>query len=118
MTTSIDNNNVIILNQISAAGISASEPRVKIFESGAQLAEIPMYVRTPGKDSLFTVKAWGKLAEVAANYIKKGSRFTVHGSFEGVNSWESDEYGATVTRYKSIIKADRIVLQDSKPTAA
>ncbi len=56
-----------------------------------------------------TCKAWGRLADLAVNYLNKGSQVYVEGAIE-TRSWEKD--GAM--RYKTEIKVFKIEFLDSK----
>ena len=56
-----------------------------------------------------TCKAWGRLADLAVNYLTKGSQVYVEGSIQ-TRSWEKD--GAM--HYKTEIKVFKIEFLDSK----
>ena len=66
----------------------------------------------------FQVNAWGKLAEIAGEYVRKGNPVMVEG-VPYVESWESREGGK---RFTLKVRADRIVLlgtkQEQKPETA
>ena len=59
----------------------------------------------------FNLKIWGKTAEIAANYVRKGSLIGVHGSLE-IETWKDRNTG--VDRSSPIIKVDRLDLLGSK----
>ena len=59
----------------------------------------------------FSLEIWGKTAEVAANYVRKGSQISVTGRLE-FDSWEKDGQ----RREKAIVKVNDLGLLDPKPS--
>ena len=58
------------------------------------------------------IVAFGKLAEICGEYLRKGSKVYVEGSLR-TSSWESDG----VKKYKTEIIADQMQMLDSKGSA-
>lgn len=57
------------------------------------------------------MELWGKTAEVAANYVRKGSLIGVQGSLK-IETWSDRATGAN--RSKPVIKVERMDLLGSK----
>lgn len=59
----------------------------------------------------FNLELWGKTAEVAANYVRKGSLIGVQGSLK-IETWSDRATGTN--RSKPVIKVERMDLLGSK----
>lgn len=77
-----------IRNSVQLMGHLGMDPEVKVFDSGKQKAAFSMattekYVNQKGEKVEDTqwhnIIIWGKLAEVAGKYLKKGSEVLVQG---------------------------------------
>lgn len=101
------------INIVNLVGRAGGDPEVKYFESGSVLCNLTLAVNRPVKDSQpdwFNLEIWGKTAEVAANYVKKGSLIGIQGSlkietFTNRNGQESS---------KPVIRVNRLDLLGSK----
>jgi single-strand DNA-binding protein len=62
------------------------------------------------KADFHNIVAWGKLAELAQQYLQKGRKVFVEGRME-TREWQGED---GVKRYKSEIIADNIIFLDSK----
>ena len=97
------------LNIVNLVGRVGRDPEVKYFESGTVLCTLTLAVnrRSSKRDEAdwFNLKIWGKTAEIAANYVRKGSLIGVHGSLE-IETWKDRNTG--VDRSSPIIKVDRL----------
>lgn len=79
-----------MFNIMNIVGRAGQDPEVRYFDSGACLTTFSVAVNRRKKDDKpdwFKVEAWGALAEIAGNYIKKGSLVGIVGSFF-VEEWE------------------------------
>jgi len=101
------------LNNVALCGRAGRDPEVRHFESGKILAELSMAVQRPFKNAdgshdtdWFQVKFWGKAAEAARDYLKKGQIFGVVGRLE-VEKWQ-DQQGNN--RSKVVIVANELKL--------
>jgi len=110
------------LNSVTLVGRVGADPDMKYFESGSVVCNLTLAVNRRGKDDAtdwFNLKIWGKTAEVAANYVRKGSLIGVTGSIE-FEAWTDKNTGAE--RSKPIIRVDRLDLlgskKDNEPTGA
>jgi single-strand DNA-binding protein len=65
---------------ITAHGNLGNDPEVKYLESGNQVANFSLAVRT-GKDETtwLNCAVWGKRAQTAAEYLRKGAKITIIG---------------------------------------
>lgn len=78
-----------MLNSVVLVGRAGQDPEIKYFDSGKVKTTFNIAVdrpvkRTEGVDSTdwFRVELWGKQAEVAHNYVRKGSLVGVTGRLE------------------------------------
>lgn len=103
------------LNSVTLIGRVGNEPDVKYFESGSVKCVLSLAVKRPTRNNdepdWFTLELWGKTAEVAANYVRKGSQIGVSGALK-FDHWQDRNTG--VDRTKAIIKVDRLELLGSK----
>lgn len=83
-----------MLATATLVGRAGSDPKITHFNSGSSLAEVNMAVDRyeRGKEEpvtdWWTVKIWGKPAERAERYLKKGQLFAVSGELI-IERWES-----------------------------
>ena len=103
------------INIVHLVGRAGADPEVKYFESGSVLCTLTLAVRRPTSKSdqpdWFNLDIWGKTAEIAANYVRKGSLIGVQGSLK-IDTWSDRNTGAN--RSKPVIKVDRLDLLGSK----
>lgn len=102
------------LNVVNLVGRAGRDPEVRYFESGKVLCTVSLAVdrRTSKTDQpdWFNLEIWNKTAEIAANYIRKGSLIGIQGSLK-IDSFTS-QYGSQVS--KPVILVDRLELLGSK----
>ncbi|HEY9861084.1 MAG TPA: single-stranded DNA-binding protein [Candidatus Obscuribacterales bacterium] len=103
------------LNVVTLVGRVGGDPDVKFFESGSVVCNLTLAVdrRTRNSDQpdWFNLELWGKTAQVAADYVRKGSLIGVSGALK-FESWQDRNTGAT--RSKPVIRVDRLELLGSK----
>ena len=82
-----------MLNSVVLVGRAGADPEIKYFESGRAKTTFNIAVdrpvkRTEGVDSTdwFRIELWGKQAEIAAEYVKKGKLIGITGRLE-FNRW-------------------------------
>lgn len=98
---------------VGLIGRLGADPDIKYFESGACLASFSLAVDR-GKDTppnWFAVKLWGRTAEIAANYLRKGSQVGVYGQL-GQESWQDRTTGEG--REKVVVQGERLTLIGGK----
>lgn len=101
------------LNAVQLVGRIGQDPDIKYFESGSVVCKCSLAVSRMKRDQTdwLNLEMWGKTAEVAANYVRKGSLIGVSGSLK-FETWTDRETGRE--RSKPVIKVDRIELLGSK----
>jgi single-strand DNA-binding protein len=103
------------LNVVTLVGRVGGDPDVKYFESGSVKCKLTLAVNRQTRNSdqpdWFTLELWGKTAEVAANYVRKGKLIGVKGSLK-FDRWSDRATG--VDRSTPIIQVDKLELLGSK----
>ena len=105
------------VNKVMLLGNLGQDPEVRSTQSGQQVASISIATSESwmkdGKKEERTewhrVVVWGKLAEIAGKYLKKGRRVFVEGKLQ-TRSWD-DANGQK--RYSTEVIASEIVFVDS-----
>ena len=102
------------INSVTLVGRAGRDPEVKYFESGTVVANLTMAVNRRNREDepdWFNLEIWGKQAQVAADYVKKGSLIGITGSFK-LDSWKDRNTGEE--RNKPVVRVDRLELLGSK----
>ena len=102
------------INSVTLVGRAGRDPEVRYFESGTVVANLTMAVNRRSREDepdWFNLEIWGKQAQVAADYVKKGSLIGVTGSFK-LDSWKDRNTGEE--RNKPVVRVDRLELLGSK----
>ena len=102
------------INSINLVGRAGREPDVRYFESGSTVANFTLAVNRIRKDDepdWFNLEIWGKQAQIAADYVKKGSLIGITGSLK-IDSWKDKNTGED--RFKPVVRVDRLNLLSSR----
>ncbi len=102
------------INSISLVGRAGRDPEVKYFESGSIVANFTLAVSRRSRNEepdWFNLEIWGKQAQVAADYVRKGSLLGITGSFK-LDQWKDKNTGEN--KSKPVIRVDRLELLGSK----
>ena len=102
------------INTINLVGRAGREPDVRYFESGSIVANFTLAVNRRSRDEepdWFNLEIWGKQAQIAADYVKKGSLIGITGIFK-IDS--SKDKNTAEDRYKPVIRVDRLNLLSSR----
>ena len=102
------------INSVTLVGRAGRDPEVRYFESGTVVANLTMAVNRMNRNDepdWFNLEIWGKQAQVAADYVKKGSLIGITGSFK-MDSWKDRNTGED--RNKPVVRVDRLELLGSK----
>ncbi len=103
------------LNSVTLVGNVGMDPDIKYFESGAVKCSLTLAVkrfsRNAEEPDWFNLELWGKNAELAANYVRKGSQIGVTGALK-FEYWQDRATGAN--RSKPVVAVDRLELLGSK----
>lgn len=105
------------INSVTLVGRAGRDPEVRYFESGTVVANLTMAVNRRNRNDepdWFNLEIWGKQAQVAADYVKKGSLLGISGSFK-LDSWKDRNTGES--RNKPVVRVDRLELLGSKREA-
>jgi single-strand DNA-binding protein len=105
------------VNHIALVGRAGRDPEVRYFESGSVVASLSLAVNRIGRDEKpdwFNLEIWGKQAQVAADYVRKGSQLGIIGRFE-LDHWTDRTTGEE--RSKPVVHVDRLELLGSKRDA-
>ena len=102
------------INSVTLVGRVGRDPEVRYFESGSVVANLTMAVNRRNREDepdWFNLEIWGKQAQVAADYVKKGSLIGITGSFK-LDTWKDRNTGED--RKKPVVRVDRLELLGSK----
>tara|TARA_Y100001968_G_scaffold328353_1_gene375343 strand:- start:1801 stop:2190 length:390 start_codon:yes stop_codon:yes gene_type:complete len=102
------------INSVTLVGRAGRDPEVRYFESGSVVANLTMAVNRRSKrdePDWFNLEIWGKQAQVAADYVKKGSLIGITGSFK-LDSWKDRKTGED--KSKPVVRVDRLELLGTK----
>jgi single-strand DNA-binding protein len=105
------------VNSVALVGRAGSDPEVRYFESGKVNAKFNLAVNRRSRDDQpdwFPLEIWGTQAQVAADYVRKGSLLGITGSFK-LDRWTDKSSGEE--RTKPVINVDRLELLGSKRDA-
>ncbi len=104
------------MNRVYLVGRVGKDPEIKYFETGKQVCNFTLAVnrRTSNRDEppdWFDLEVWGKTADVAKNYVRKGSQIGVVGLLK-FDRWQDKTTGED--RQKPVIMVDQLELLGSK----
>jgi single-strand DNA-binding protein len=103
------------LNLVSLVGRVGGDPDVKYFESGSVVCRLSLAVRKRSRNSdepdWFALEIWGKTAQTAADYVRKGSLIGVNGALK-FEHWQDRTSGAN--RSRPVIRVDSLDLLGTK----
>ena len=102
------------INAINLVGRAGRDPEVRYFESGSIVANFTLAVNRRSRNEepdWFNLEIWGKQAQIAADYVKKGSLIGITGSLK-IDSWKDKNSGED--RFKPVVRVDRLNLLGSK----
>ncbi len=110
---------MMYLNRAQIIGRLTQDPELRQTGGGQSVCSFSVATNRSWKDQSGETKeqaefhnlvAWGKLAEIASNYLKKGRRVYVEGRIQ-TRSWE-DNNGQK--HWKTEIIAENLIMLDSK----
>ena len=102
------------VNSVTLVGRAGRDPEVRYFESGTVVANLTMAVNRRSRDDepdWFNIEIWGKQAQIAADYVRKGSLIGITGSFK-LDTWKDRNTGEE--RSKPVVRVERLELLGSK----
>jgi len=102
------------LNSITLVGHAGRDPETRFFDSGSMVTNFSLAVNRPSREEepdWFNLEIWGKQAQVAADYVRKGSLIGVIGRMTSEH-WTDRNTGER--RSKPVVKVDRLALLGSR----
>jgi len=108
------------MQKILIIGYLGRDPELKYSPQGAVIAQFSIASTARWKDKngelqerteWFSVKAFGRRAEIAGEYLHKGSRVYLEGR-KRTESWDNKKTGAK--NYRDLVYVDRIEFLDSR----
>ena len=109
------------INVLVLVGHAGRDPELRFFASGSCVCEFTLAVNRPPKDGQpqdplwVSCKAWGKTAQVAGDYLRKGSKVAIVGRLE-IEQWSDRSSGEL--RSKPLVVIDRLELCGGNPNGA
>ena len=97
------------MNNITLIGRAGRDPEVRYFETGKVVANFTLAVNRWGDEGpdWFNLEIWGKQAQVAADYVRKGSLIGIIGSIR-MEKWTDRTTGQE--RSKPVVNVSRLEL--------
>lgn len=111
------------LNKVMLIGNLTKDPEAKSLVSGQSLSSFSVATNRSWKDAtgvkkeqaeFHNIVVWGKLADIANQYLKKGKKVYIEGRLQ-TRSWD-DQNG--VKKYRTEIVAENISMLDSKGSSS
>ena len=102
------------LNIVHLVGRCGTDPDTRYFDSGKVKCSLTLAVNRRTKNDSpdwFNLEVWGRTAEIASNYVRKGSLIGIQGSFK-IDTWNDRNTGEK--RSRPVINVDRLDLLGSK----
>ena len=105
------------INVVVLVGNAGRDPELRFFESGSCVSKFTLAINRPPRDCRdqealwVSGKAWGKTAQVAGDYVRKGSKVAIVGRLE-IEQWTDRSSGEM--RSKTLVVIDRLELCGSR----
>jgi single-strand DNA-binding protein len=104
------------INTITLVGRAGRDPETRFFESGSVVTNLSLAVNRPSasreeEPDWFNLEIWGKQAQIAADYVRKGSLIGVVGR---MTSEQWTDRGTGERRSKPVVKVERLALLSSR----
>ena len=100
------------LNVVTLVGRVGRDPDIHHYESGSVKCRLTLAVnRTKDVTDWFNLEIWGKTAQIAEQYVNKGSLIGVKGSLK-FDTWVDRNTGAN--RMSPVVVVDRLNLLGSR----
>lgn len=102
-----------MVNSVILVGRAGRDPEMRYFESGRVKTTFSLAVNRPTKEKetdWFDIEIWGRQAEIAGEYVRKGSLIGIEGRLD-FSKWTDD---AGTKNVRPIINANGLRLLGSK----
>lgn len=110
------------INKVIAIGNLGQDPDTKYLGSGTAVTNFSIAISEGWTDKQtgeqkertewLNVEAWGKLAEVCAQYLRKGSQVYIEGKLQ-TDSWDDKDTGQK--KYRTKVRANEIQFLGGRP---
>lgn len=90
-----------MVNSVTIVGRAGRDPEMRYFESGRVKTTFSLAVNRPTKEretDWFDVELWGRQAEIASEYVRKGSLVGIEGRLD-FSRWTDDQGAKHVRPY-------------------
>jgi single-strand DNA-binding protein len=90
-----------MVNSVMLVGRAGRDPEMRYFESGRVKTTFSLAVNRPTKEretDWFDIELWGRQAEVAGEYVRKGSLIGIEGRLD-FSRWTADDGVKNVRPY-------------------
>jgi single-strand DNA-binding protein len=102
-----------MVNSVILVGRAGKDPEMRYFESGRVKTTFSLAVNRPTKEKetdWFDIEIWGRQAEIAGEYVRKGSLIGIEGRLD-FNRWTDDGGNKNI---KPFVNANSLRLLGSK----
>lgn len=102
-----------MVNSVVIVGRAGRDPEMRYFESGKVKTTFSLAVNRPTKEKetdWFDIEIWGRQAEIAGEYVRKGSLIGVEGKLD-FSRWTDDQGSKHV---RPFIRGNNLRLLGSK----
>ena len=102
-----------MVNSVTLVGRAGRDPEMRYFESGRVKTTFSVAVNRPTKEKetdWFDIELWGRQAEIAGEYVRKGTLIGIEGRLD-FNRWTDS---AGVKHVKPVVNAQNLRLLGSK----
>ena len=117
--SNVDSNR--LLSSANLVGRAGKDPELRCFDSGSNVAEWRIATDNPPRrgepkpaPDWHNVKAWKKTAQIATDYVRKGSLISITGRLE-IEAWTDRTTGDQ--RWKPVVNCNRLELLGSRSDA-
>ncbi len=106
------------INLVHLIGRVGTDPEMKYFDSGSVKCKLTLAVNRRTREGehtdWFNLELWGKTAEIANSYVRKGRQIAVKGSLK-LETWNDTSTG--VPRSRPVILVDQFQFLGSRRDA-
>ena len=102
------------LNRVTLVGRLASDPELHYTPSGSAVAQLRLATNEGEEPQFHSLSAWSKVAEFAANYLKKGRLLYVEGRLH----WSTWQAADGSTRRSCEVRVSNLQVLDQRPQQA
>lgn len=113
------------LNKVMIIGRLTNDPQMRSTQTGQNVSSFSIATNRRWNDKntgqqreesqFHNIVAWGKLAEICSQYLKKGARIYMEGRLQ-TQSWDDAKTGEK--KYRTEIIAENMIMLDSKGQAS